>query len=230
MLVSDETIYRLSVYRLIVSVYRYRTDFELIPNPKSVFNNNKKHNIFLIVFLFKYRFAIRYRPEIGRYRLHTDLSFDCNVIFAGAGNELYRIRFNTDTNLIPIPILISHRFHTDFNTETDTDTSVFRPKNTDTDTEFKIPYIIINMLYAIHLKATYHTYADIQYTAYIAYICLHTIYSLHSIHMRTCNIQPPIAVLVLQCAGLDIMRIADFDVRMEAKPNPNLIQPYLTLN
>lgn len=35
--ISDETVYRLSVYRLIGSVYRYRTDLEPIPNLKSVY-------------------------------------------------------------------------------------------------------------------------------------------------------------------------------------------------
>ena len=42
------------------------------------------------------------------------------------------IRSQINASLVPIPI--SYRIHTDFNTETDTDTSVFRSENTDTDT------------------------------------------------------------------------------------------------
>src|ERR1700690_808092 len=81
--------------------FRY-TDFELIPNLKLV--PKKENNFFLFIFEFKYRFEIRYRPEIGRYRLNTDLSFDCNVIFAGAENELYKIQYR-------------HQFDTDFDTD-----------------------------------------------------------------------------------------------------------------
>ena len=50
----------------------------------------------------------------------------------------YQRQFDTDSDTDFVPN--AYRIHTDFNTETDTDTSVFRPKNTDTDTEFKIPY------------------------------------------------------------------------------------------
>ena len=37
---SDETVYRLSVYRWIGSVYQYHTDLEPIPNLKSIFEKN----------------------------------------------------------------------------------------------------------------------------------------------------------------------------------------------
>jgi len=76
------------------------TDTKLIWSRYHIWNHQylKKYKLFSC----KYRSEIRYRPEIGWYRLHTDYS----VIFAGAGQETNCIKFNTDINLIQIPISI----------------------------------------------------------------------------------------------------------------------------
>ena len=135
--VSDETVYRLSVYRLIGSVYRYRTDLEPIPNLNSVL---KKKIYYYYNFFF---LGTDFSFGIGSKSVDTDfpLIFGSIAMLYSQVQATHCIRFHINASLIPIPIPISYRIHTDFNT--DTDTSVFRPENTDTDTEFKIPYRFI---------------------------------------------------------------------------------------
>ena len=105
LLVNDEMIYRLSVYRSIGSVYRYRTDLEPISNLNSVFKK-------------KYFFeSTDFNFGIGSKSVDTDFllilgSIVINVIFTGAGNEKHNIsyqrQFDTDSDTDFIPI--SYRF------------------------------------------------------------------------------------------------------------------------
>ena len=79
---SDETVYRLSVYRLSVSVYRYRTDLEPIPNLKSVL-----------------------------YRIHTDFNTDSSSVLESVLYRFkYRFQFGIGIGIIPIQIPIPVRY------------------------------------------------------------------------------------------------------------------------
>ena len=79
---SDGSVYRLSVYRLIGSVYRYRTDLEPIPNLNSVYIPNS------------YRF--QYRLEIGIEIGIIPISYQFQ----------YRFDFGIEIGIIPISIPI----------------------------------------------------------------------------------------------------------------------------
>ena len=96
------------------SVYRYRTDLEPIPNLNSVFKKTKKNkkNILFIFFTDDADFSF----GIGSKSLDTDFLPILRSI-AMLYSQLQAtncIRFYINASLIPIPIPISCRIHTDF--------------------------------------------------------------------------------------------------------------------
>jgi hypothetical protein len=96
---SDETVYRLSVYRLSVSVYRYRTDLKPIPNLKSVL-----------------------------YRIHTDFNTDSSSVLESVLYRFkYRFEFGIGIGIVPIQIPISVRYWNRYSTDSDTDFSSVLP-------------------------------------------------------------------------------------------------------
>ena len=93
-------------------------------------------------------------------------------------------RFCTDTDTEFIPISYRYRFWYRFDTDFNTDTEVFGPQNTDTDTEFKIPYRFITTPHpnVNHIRYTCDTL--IKYFLHICSDFLSIIYEVYCLNIR----------------------------------------------
>ena len=108
---SDETIYRLSVYRLIGSVYRYRTDLKPILNLNSVLKKQKQKFLFYFFFL-----GTDFSFGIGSKSVDTDfpLTLGSIAMLYSQVQAMNCIKFHINASLIPISIPNSNRIHTEF--------------------------------------------------------------------------------------------------------------------